>query len=87
MNAERLHAIAIVLYQEITKGKLVQRFQDVINSLQNVVVNPRQPINRISPILLKHFTLLLKTRRATHSVPLGGKYFWKSVVMICMEVI
>ncbi len=40
MNAERLHAIAISLNQEILKGNVVGKLQELINALQQVVNQP-----------------------------------------------
>lgn len=40
MNAERLHAIAISLNQEISKGNVVGKLQELINALQQVVNQP-----------------------------------------------
>lgn len=37
MNAERLHAIALVLNQEMTKTNVVVKLQELINALQTVV--------------------------------------------------
>jgi hypothetical protein len=37
MNAERLHAIVIVLNEEMNKGNTVTKMQELINALQNVV--------------------------------------------------
>jgi len=41
MNAERLHAIVIVLNQEINKDNTPNKLQELINSLQNVVGQPQ----------------------------------------------
>jgi len=41
MNAERLHAIVIVLNQEINKDNTPKKMQELINSLQNVVGQPQ----------------------------------------------
>lgn len=40
MNAERLHAIAMVLNKEISNIKIIDKLQNLINSLQNVVNQP-----------------------------------------------
>jgi hypothetical protein len=40
MNAERLHAIAISLNQEISKGNVVGKLQELVNALQQVVNQP-----------------------------------------------
>ncbi|MFA5344291.1 MAG: hypothetical protein WC381_10045 [Kiritimatiellia bacterium] len=40
MNAERLHAIAVSLNQEMIKGNTVGRMQELINALQQVVNQP-----------------------------------------------
>lgn len=37
MNAERLHAIVIALNQEMTKGNVAGKVQELVNALQNVV--------------------------------------------------
>ena len=40
MNAERLHAIAVSLNQEMTQGNTVTRMQELISALQQVVNQP-----------------------------------------------
>jgi hypothetical protein len=40
MNAERLHAIAVALYKEMTDNNTVEKLQNLVESLQNVVNNP-----------------------------------------------
>src|ERR1041384_4829928 len=40
MNAERLHAIVILLGEEMVKGNIVGKMQELVSSLQNVVNQP-----------------------------------------------
>jgi hypothetical protein len=42
MNAERLHAIAIILNQEMTETDSDRKLREVVNSLQNVINQPQQ---------------------------------------------
>lgn len=43
MNAERLHAIALVLNQEMTKNHLIEKLQELISALSNVVSQQQHP--------------------------------------------
>lgn len=43
MNAERLHAIARIVQDELTSTNLITRLQTVVNSLQSIVNQPQTP--------------------------------------------
>src|ERR1700687_6471874 len=43
LNAERLHAVANAIKQELDSSRLVENFQELTNALQNLVNQPNQP--------------------------------------------